>query len=67
MKKQSVKKGIWYISGRRKSQRGGAFPLAGQAAPILGNLGGIVFKKYMEVKHDDRDNDGDMIRDKILL
>ena len=45
MKKQSVKKGIWYISGRRKSQRGGAFPLAGQAAPILGNLGGIVLKK----------------------
>ena len=45
MKKQSVKKGIWYISGRRKSLRGGAFPLAAQAAPILGNLGGIALKK----------------------
>ena len=43
MKKQSVKRGIWYIGGRRKRQRGGAFPVAALAAPILGYLGGIVF------------------------
>ena len=38
-----MKRGIWYIGGRRKKQKGGAFPLAALAAPILGNLGGIVF------------------------
>ena len=42
MKKQSVKRGIWYISKKRKKQKGGTFPLAAVAAPILGNLGGIV-------------------------
>ena len=45
MKKQSVKRGIWYIGGRRKRQRGDVFPLAALAAPILGNLGSIGLKK----------------------
>ena len=50
MKKQSVKRGIWYIGGRRKRQRGGTFLVAVLAAPILGYLGSIVFLKKIEVK-----------------
>ena len=68
MKKQSVKRGIWYISIRRKKQKGGAFPLAALAASILGNLAGIVLQKYLVVKyHDENDNNTDMVRDNILL
>ena len=63
MKKQSVKRGIWYIGGRRKRQRGGAFLVAVLAAPILGYLGSIVFLKKIEVKQDD----ADVVKDKILL
>ena len=67
MKKQSLKGGIWYICGRRKRQRGGAFPLAALAAPVLGNLGVTVLKYiYLEVKDDDRDGE-DLVRHKILL
>ena len=42
--KQSVKKGIWYIGGkrrRRRKQKGGAIPfglLASLAAPVLGEI-----------------------------
>ena len=67
MKKQSVERGIWYIGGRRKRKRGGAFPLAALAAPVLGNLGAIVLKTYLEVKDDDSNDGEDMVRDKILL
>lgn len=41
-KKQSVKRGIWYIGGKRKRQRGGALPLAAFASPILGNIDGVI-------------------------
>ena len=67
MKKQSVERGIWYIGGRLKRKRGGTFPLAALVAPILGNLGGIVLKTYLEVKDDDSNDGEDMVRDKILL
>ena len=45
MKKQSVKREIWYIAGRRKRRKGDALPLAALVAPILGYLGSIAFKK----------------------
>ena len=61
MKKQSIKRGIWYIDKRCKRQKGCAFPLVALAAPILGNLCGIISKKYLERKYDD---DADMVRDK---
>ena len=64
MKKQSVKRGIWYIAGRRKRRKGDALPLAALVAPILGYLGSIAFKKYLQGKYDD---DTDMVRDKKLL
>ena len=44
MKKHSIKRGIWYIGGRRKKQRAGVYLLVALAAPILGGLGGIVLK-----------------------
>lgn len=59
--KQSVKKGIWYIGGRKrklrkrklrkrakKGQRGGAFPiglLASAAVPFLGEIAKPIIKK----------------------
>ena len=45
MKRQSVKRGIWNICGKRKRERGDAFPLAALAAPILGNIAGVLIKK----------------------
>lgn len=45
IRKQSVKRGIWHTGVRRRCQRGGAFPLAALAAPLLGNLSGIILKK----------------------
>ena len=50
MKKQSVKREIWYIGGRRKRRKGDALPLAALVVPILGNLGSIVFKKIFSGK-----------------
>ena len=50
MKKQLVKRRFWYLGGRRKRQRGRAFPLAVLVAPILGNLGGIILKKIFRGK-----------------
>ena len=46
MKKQSVRRSIWYIGGKRKRcrQKGGAFPIAALAAPILGSIGSIAIK-----------------------
>ena len=68
MKKQSVKRRIWHIVRRRKRQRGSAFPLAALAAPILENLGGVVFlKKKLEVKVDNHDDGEDMVTYRILL
>ena len=47
MKKQSVRRGVWYIGGRqnRRRQRGGFLPIGPLAAPILGSLDGVVIKK----------------------
>ena len=39
--KQSVKKGIWYIGGKKRRQKGGAIPiglLAFIGAPIIGEI-----------------------------
>ena len=49
--KQYVKKGVWYIGGKKRKQKGGAFPLGLLASigaptleeiakPILGNIFG---------------------------
>lgn len=47
MRKQAVKRGVWYISGRRKRRRqtGGFFFVGALAAPVLGTLRGVVIKK----------------------
>ena len=39
--KQYIKKGVWYIGGKKRKQKGGAFPLellASIGAPILGEM-----------------------------
>ena len=39
--KQYIKKGVWYIGGKKRKQKGGAFPLglpASIGAPILGEI-----------------------------
>ena len=56
MKKQSVRHGIWYIDGERKRhrQKGGAFPIAALAAPILGSFGSIAIKKLFGSKRKRR-------------
>ena len=50
--KQSVRKGVWYIGGKRrrysKRQRGGAIPfglIASAAAPFLGEVAKTLLKK----------------------
>lgn len=50
MKKQSIKRGVWYIGGRRnrQRQRGVFLPIAALAAPILGSLSGVVIKKIIQ-------------------
>ena len=47
MKKQSVRRVVWYIGGRqnRRRQRGRFLPIGALAAPILGSLSGVVIKK----------------------
>ena len=43
--RQSIKKGVWHIGGRR-GQRGGAFPLgllAGLAGPLIGTVAKPIF------------------------
>ena len=47
--KQTVKKSIWYISGkkRKKKKQGGAIPfelIASLAAPVLGEIAKPIFK-----------------------
>ena len=47
--RQSIKKGVWHIGGRRR-QRGGAFPLghlAGLAVPLIGAVAEPIFKKIV--------------------
>ena len=53
--KQTVKKGVWYIGGkkrrrrRRKKQKGKGFPfglIASAAAPLLGEIAKPIFKKF---------------------
>ena len=67
IRKQSVKRGIGHTGGRKRQQRGSAFPLAALAVQILGNLGGIVLKKLLKVVGGNNINDNPMVRDKILL
>ena len=45
MRKQPVKHGIWHIDGRKRRQTSSSFPVAALSAPLLGNLGGVIFKK----------------------
>ena len=52
--KQVVKKGIWYIGGKKKrkqKQKGKGFPfglVASAAAPLLGEIAKPIFKKNLE-------------------
>ena len=48
--RQSIKKGVWHIVGRRK-QKGGAFSLgllAGLAGPLIGAVAKPIFKKILD-------------------
>ena len=45
MRRQSIKKGVWYIRGCKKQQKSGFFSLASLAGPILGGLAGPILKK----------------------
>ena len=66
MKKQSVRRGLWYIGSRRNRcrQRGRYLPIGALATPILGSLGGVVIKKYLEAEAVDVEF---MYRNKILF
>ena len=47
--RQSIKKGVWHIGGRKR-QKGGAFPLglvASLARPILGEVEKPIFKTML--------------------
>ena len=47
--RQSIKKGVWHIGGRRR-QKGGAFPLgllAGLAGPLIEAVAKPIFKKIV--------------------
>ena len=53
--KQIVKKGVWYIGGkkrkRKQKQKGKGFPfglVASAAAPLLGEIAKPIFKKNLE-------------------
>ena len=48
--KQYVKKGVWYIGGKKRKQKGGAFPLgllASIGAPILGEIAKPILGKIL--------------------
>lgn len=64
MRKQSVKRGIQHIGGRKRIQRGGANPFAALAVPALGDLGGVIFKKVLEVVEENDIEDDAMVREK---
>ena len=60
--RKSVKKGVWYIGGKRKyrkrRQQGKGFPirlLASAAAPILGEVAKPLSKKFSVVKNKGED------------
>ena len=47
--RQSIKKGVWHIGGRRR-QKGGAFSLgllARLAGPLIGAVAKLIFKKIV--------------------
>ena len=53
-RKQSVRNGVWYIGGRRRSrrkQKGGFLPIAGVlgsvTAPLIGEIGKPILKKIL--------------------
>ena len=56
-RKQSVKKGVWYIGGRRRrtrGQKGVFFPIAGLlgsvAAPLIGEIAKPILRKIVGSK-----------------
>ena len=60
--KQVVKKGIWYIGGKKKrkqKQKGKGFPfglVASAAAPLLGEIAKPIFKKNLgEEEKEEKD------------
>ena len=65
--KQYVKKGVWYIGGKKRKQAGGAIPiglLALIGAPILGKLANPILGKLFgrrckkeEQEKEEEDND----------
>ena len=44
MRKQSVKRGAWYIGGRKKTKERNFFSFAVLGAPILGNLATAILR-----------------------
>ena len=47
--KQYVKKGVWYIGGKKRKQTGGAIPLgllASIGTPILGEIAKPILGKF---------------------
>ena len=61
---ESLKKGIWYLGGggRRKRQKGGAFPfglIASAAAPLVGEVVKSIFKKKLTgVEEEGKEDEG---------
>ena len=51
MRKQSIRRGVWSIGGRRQQQTGGFFLIGASAGPIIGgiasNLAGPLLKKIV--------------------
>ena len=64
MRKQSVKHGIQHIGGGKRIQIGGANPFAALAVPE--NLGGVIFKKVLEVVEENDIEDDAMVREKKI-
>ena len=56
MKNQPVRRGIWYIGGKRKRrrQKSGAFPIAALAAAILSSIRSIGIKELFGGKRKRR-------------
>ena len=55
--KQYVKKGVWYIGGKKRKQRRGAIPLgllASIDAPILGEIAKPILGKFFGRRHKRR-------------
>ena len=65
--RQSIKKRVWYIGGRKRQKRG-AFPLglvASLAGPILGEVAKLIFKTILGrgIKEKEEEKDGKKTRD----